>query len=495
MNKEELQEFIQKQKEMLISSYEQAKSHSNIIMMGGYVGLFAYLVFLPVFALAVGDANPGLLLAVRSSNAAAVQAELAKGVDVNQTDKDGYTALMFSVYYGFAKMDIVNSLLKHGANVNAQANDGMTALMLAAGAASGGASPDAVRALLDHGADPNLKGRLGWTALFYAVQGGRIEVVKALLDKGADATNGGRTIGERPLTLAIESGRKDIADLLKAHGAREFNRYPNEWQQYRNVAYQYSITYPPEGKIESNELDSTNGQLVSKPLDEVSSIVIALPAVSYPTNQGAPKPVMVQYSLSIRVDVKANPSRLAVEKWLQAQTNLGLVIGMEKISLHGLSAIKLKRSLLVGNPETCVFVGGGAWIYQICFREPDGAPQAIQESTQQTFERMLQSFELTSTQSVGDVAKQCKPYGVDNEWRTCSTDQDCVAALRGCWAWEPINKKYLPQFMGRNPPACLQSTPPGSQPVVACVNKVCVATDQSTGVTWTDWLRSQNDVA
>lgn len=41
MNKEELQEFIQKQKEVVVSSYEQAKSYSNIIMMGGYAGLFA----------------------------------------------------------------------------------------------------------------------------------------------------------------------------------------------------------------------------------------------------------------------------------------------------------------------------------------------------------------------------------------------------------------------------------------------------------------------
>ncbi len=40
MNKE-LQEFIQKQKELIISNYEQGKSYSNIIMLGGYAGLFA----------------------------------------------------------------------------------------------------------------------------------------------------------------------------------------------------------------------------------------------------------------------------------------------------------------------------------------------------------------------------------------------------------------------------------------------------------------------
>ena len=33
--------FITKQKELVSSSYEQAKSYSNIIMLGGYAGLFA----------------------------------------------------------------------------------------------------------------------------------------------------------------------------------------------------------------------------------------------------------------------------------------------------------------------------------------------------------------------------------------------------------------------------------------------------------------------
>ena len=37
---EELQEFITKQKEVILSSYEQAKNYSNIIIMSGYVGLF-----------------------------------------------------------------------------------------------------------------------------------------------------------------------------------------------------------------------------------------------------------------------------------------------------------------------------------------------------------------------------------------------------------------------------------------------------------------------
>jgi hypothetical protein len=49
MSNEELQEFIQKQKEVVISSYEQAKSYSNIIMMGGYAGLFTLWNFTKLY--------------------------------------------------------------------------------------------------------------------------------------------------------------------------------------------------------------------------------------------------------------------------------------------------------------------------------------------------------------------------------------------------------------------------------------------------------------
>ncbi|MCU7924242.1 MAG: hypothetical protein KZQ88_16255 [Candidatus Thiodiazotropha sp. (ex Dulcina madagascariensis)] len=38
---EELQKFVEKQKEVLANSYEHAKQYSTIIILGGYAGLFA----------------------------------------------------------------------------------------------------------------------------------------------------------------------------------------------------------------------------------------------------------------------------------------------------------------------------------------------------------------------------------------------------------------------------------------------------------------------
>jgi len=42
---DELEKYIANQKEIIVSSYEQAKSYSNIIMFGGYAGLFAIWSF------------------------------------------------------------------------------------------------------------------------------------------------------------------------------------------------------------------------------------------------------------------------------------------------------------------------------------------------------------------------------------------------------------------------------------------------------------------
>ena len=41
MDSEQLHQFVQKQREIVLTAYEQARSYSNIIMMGGYAGLFA----------------------------------------------------------------------------------------------------------------------------------------------------------------------------------------------------------------------------------------------------------------------------------------------------------------------------------------------------------------------------------------------------------------------------------------------------------------------
>jgi hypothetical protein len=70
-----------------------------------------------------------LIEAVKKGYPPIVQAFLAKGANVNTTDDDGGTPLIWAVARG--QPETVRLLLKSGADVNARDGDGMTALVLA----------------------------------------------------------------------------------------------------------------------------------------------------------------------------------------------------------------------------------------------------------------------------------------------------------------------------------------------------------------------------
>jgi len=78
-----------------------------------------------------------------------------------------------------------------------------------------------------------------------------------------------------------------------------------------------------------------------------------------------------------------------------------------------------------------------------------------------------------------------------NKWRACTVDNDCIAAVRGCWAWEPINKKYIKDFLACSNYSCRRSLDPGPQPVTVCTDKVCKATKQTTNVRMDEWLQTE----
>jgi ankyrin repeat protein len=71
-----------------------------------------------------------LIEAAKNGHADCVNALLiAKDVDVDAMDKNGYTALIISAEKGFA--NVVTRLLTKGADVNAKTNGGVTALWIA----------------------------------------------------------------------------------------------------------------------------------------------------------------------------------------------------------------------------------------------------------------------------------------------------------------------------------------------------------------------------
>ena len=94
------------------------------------------------WAAAVAGPAEDLINTASRGEAAAVQALLAKGADVNAKGRNGVTALMAASENG--RRDVLQTLLAKGADVNAKTNDGATALM----AACQNGHSDVVQALL-----------------------------------------------------------------------------------------------------------------------------------------------------------------------------------------------------------------------------------------------------------------------------------------------------------------------------------------------------------
>jgi ankyrin repeat protein len=174
-----------------------------------------------------------LAAAARSGDVEIVKQILVKGAKVNETlpgvDSPLMEALMGATDGGH--LDVLKLLLDKGADVNWKGGGNRTALMNAAW--SGNAL--AVRVLLDKKADVNAEDVEGRTALIGAARTGNLEVVRLLLAKGADVNAvfrgatfasrvpGFRTDSRTALNAALEYGHKEIADLLRAHGAKAYS--------------------------------------------------------------------------------------------------------------------------------------------------------------------------------------------------------------------------------------------------------------------------------
>jgi ankyrin repeat protein len=110
--------------------------------------------------------------------------------------------------------DVVTKLVKDGADVNGSQPDGATALMWAAY----NGDVKLAQALLKAGANPSAANRNGSTALWLAATRGDAEMLETLLDAGANA-NEELPLGRRPLMLAARSGVVDAVNVLLKHGA------------------------------------------------------------------------------------------------------------------------------------------------------------------------------------------------------------------------------------------------------------------------------------
>ena len=151
------------------------------------------------------DGVTALMFAARSGEVEMVKYLVSRGADVKAKSNDGDTVLMFAAERGKVKM--VKYLVSREADVKAKRNDGSTVLMCAAKAGK----TETVKYLVSRGADINEKMPSGMTALMFAARSGNIETVKYLVNQDADVTakdNDGKT--------ALDHAKGECKDYLRS---------------------------------------------------------------------------------------------------------------------------------------------------------------------------------------------------------------------------------------------------------------------------------------
>jgi ankyrin repeat protein len=134
---------------------------------------------------------------------------LMRGVEINEANSDGQTALHYGAATG--NDEIVEYLLRAGASPNVQEKEGFTPLMYAAGFGY----IEIVNALIGAGADVNAKRIDDETALMLAAWSGHIKIIEALLEAGAEVNAKGGQFGGTALHCALYETHEDALDVLR----------------------------------------------------------------------------------------------------------------------------------------------------------------------------------------------------------------------------------------------------------------------------------------
>ncbi|MBI1215657.1 MAG: hypothetical protein GC185_07555 [Alphaproteobacteria bacterium] len=163
--------------------------------------------------------SSALRRALKNADKDMVLALIDYGLDVNEKDDDGETALFYLLQHRSSReegLPFLRLLIENGADVDKAINYWEETPLLAAARAD---FEEAVERLLELGADPNRKSHLQDTPLLAAcAETWNAHIVTMLLDAGADIHATDRT-GRTPLHLAARNNRLDIVKTLLARGA------------------------------------------------------------------------------------------------------------------------------------------------------------------------------------------------------------------------------------------------------------------------------------
>ena len=195
----------------------------SVKFIQGCCCVLGVLLLTTLYPLTTAWADP-LHDAVKSGDLQKVKRLIEKGAEVNVKDKYGRTPLFFTL-----SPEIIELLIKKGTDVNAKDNLGGTPLHRALNKAAQSKKYEKAKLLIEKGANVNAKDRFGRTPLFELIaplffspveEKGDKEMVQLLIQKGANVNV--KSLEENtPLSLAIGRGHKDIAGLLRKHGAKE----------------------------------------------------------------------------------------------------------------------------------------------------------------------------------------------------------------------------------------------------------------------------------
>ena len=171
--------------------------------------LFSSL-FVAIFAGVVGFAagESPVVDAAKRHDTPAVRALIVKRADVNETSRDGSTALLWAAYHSDVAM--TRALIAAGAKPNLANKYGITPLLQA----SRTGADEVVQALLRAGADPALAHPEGETPLMAAAFAGSLTTVKLLIEGNADVNAVDSYQQQTALMRAAAEGHTDVIQAL-----------------------------------------------------------------------------------------------------------------------------------------------------------------------------------------------------------------------------------------------------------------------------------------
>jgi len=151
--------------------------------------------------------------AVSLGNVEVLEFLLANGIDKNERDIQGNSALMWVVASNGSE-GLMDALVDHGADVNLQNFVGETALYLSCVHGF----VDKVEYLLENGANPNIETLDGATALHAAAVQGNVAIIDLLVQYGVHL-NASDNEGDSPLHWAVREAKTEAIKRLIEMGA------------------------------------------------------------------------------------------------------------------------------------------------------------------------------------------------------------------------------------------------------------------------------------